>query len=79
MTKEALIKELRELSPEDRNEIFHEVSAPAEDDYGLTEEEITMVRSRLKHYTEHPETGISFEEMSRRHGFTIQGASLVPR
>ena len=78
MTKEALIKELRELSPEDRNEIFHEVSAPAEDDYGLTEE-VNMVRSRLKHYTEHPETGISFEEMSRRHGFTIQGASLVPR
>ena len=78
MTKEALIKELRELSPEDRNEIFHEVSAPAEDDYGLTEEEITMVRSRLKHYTEHPETGISFEEMSRRHGLLRDVSDHLP-
>ena len=50
----------------------------AEDDYGLTEEEITMVRSRLKHYTEHPETGISFEEMSRRHGFSRDVSDHLP-
>lgn len=50
----------------------------AEDDCGLAEEEITMVRSRLKHYTEHPETGISFEEMSRRHGLLRDVSDHLP-
>ena len=40
---------------------MEEGSMTVEDDYGLTEEEVNIVRSRLKHYTEHLETGISFK------------------
>jgi predicted DNA binding protein len=68
MTKDAIIAEIRKLTTEEQREIVETFSAAVEDDYGLTEEELETVQNRLKRYHDHPETGVSMEEMAQRHG-----------
>ena len=68
MTKEAIIAEIRKLSPEEQHEIVETFSESVEDNYELSEDELEMVQERLKRYHDHPETGISMEEMAQRHG-----------
>lgn len=68
MTKDAIIAEIKKLTPEEQREIVEAFSEPTEEDYELSEQELKMVQHRLKRYRDHPETGISMEEMARRHG-----------
>ena len=68
MTKDAIISEIKKLTPEEQREIVETISEGVEDDYGLSEEELETVQNRLKRYHDHPETGVSMEEMARRHG-----------
>ena len=62
MTKEALIEELRNLSPEDRGEIFQAAFAPTDEDYELTDKEKTLIDRRRKEMREHPERNLTLEE-----------------
>ena len=68
MTKEAIIAEIKKLSPEERHEIAEMLWEDDEYAHTLSDEEFDMVQDRLRRYHDHPETGISMEEMARRHG-----------
>lgn len=59
MTKEAIIAEIRKLSPDDRREIVDAVAELGDEDYDLTSEDIAVVEARLKSAEEHPETVVS--------------------
>jgi hypothetical protein len=62
MTEDAIIAEIKKLSPEDRREVFDAVNQPAEGDYELTSEDIAVVEARLKYAKEHPETVMGEEQ-----------------
>ena len=68
MTKEAIIAEIKKLTPEEQRDIVETFSDSIEDDYELSKAELEMVQARLKRYHDHPETGIPMEEMARKHG-----------
>ncbi len=68
MTKDAIIAEIRKLTPQEQHEIAEMLWEHDEHIHALSEEELEMVQDRLKRYHDHPETGISMEEMARRHG-----------
>jgi hypothetical protein len=62
MNKDAIVAEIKKLSPEDRREVFDAVNQPAEGDYELTSEDIAVVEARLKYAKEHPETVMGEEQ-----------------
>jgi hypothetical protein len=59
VTKEALIAEIRKLSPQERREIVDAVSDIGDEAYALTAEDIAVVETRLKYAEQHPETVVS--------------------
>ena len=66
MTKEAIIEEVRKLSPSDRREVLDVISQMDEKDWQLTNEEITLVNERWKRMQEHPEGTLSYDELKAR-------------
>lgn len=66
MTKDAIIAEIRKLSPEEQHEIAEILWEPTEEDYELTPEDIAVADAREKYAEEHPETVMSHEEFKAR-------------
>ena len=66
MTKEAIIAEIKKLSPWDRREVLEALSGPNEDEYELTDEEKALVDRRWKEMQEHPEHNLTLEQLKER-------------
>ena len=66
MTKDAIIAEIRKLSPEEQHEIIETFSEPTEEDYELTDEEKSLVDRRWKEMQEHPERNLTLEQLKER-------------
>lgn len=66
MTKDAIIAEIKKLSPEEQREIAETLWEPTEEDYELTEEEKSLVDRRWKEMQEHPERNLTLEQLKQR-------------
>ncbi len=66
MTKEALIEEIKKLSPEDRWEIIEAANELAEEDYDLTDDEMKTLDERWEKMHEQPGTTVTYDEFKNR-------------
>ena len=65
MTKDAIIAEIRKLSPEEQHEIVEMFSEPTEEDYELTPEDIAVADARWQEMEDHPERSMTVDELKR--------------
>jgi putative addiction module component (TIGR02574 family) len=66
MTKDAIIAEIKKLSPEEQREVAETLWELTEENYELTEEEKSLVDRRWKEMQEHPERNLTLEQLKQR-------------
>ena len=71
MTKEAIIEELKKLSPQEQREVVEAIRGSIEEGYELSNSELALVDQRWKEMQEHPDHNLSYDELRER----VDGAS----
>ncbi|KGE73304.1 hypothetical protein [Spirochaeta lutea] len=69
MSLESILQEVEQLSENEKHAVLEVLQEHFAEEYiSLSKAERQMIRSRLEHFQNHPETGISLEQMKQRHG-----------
>ncbi|MFW6213049.1 MAG: addiction module protein, partial [Spirochaetota bacterium] len=66
MTKEAIIAEIRKLTPEEQREIAESLWESTEENYALTDEQRAELKQRYDAYRNNPEQGSQWEDVRAR-------------
>lgn len=66
MTKDAIVAEIRKLSPAEQREVIEAILEPSEKEYELTEEQRSELLRRYDEYKSEPEQGSDWKDVRAR-------------